>query len=292
MRALPLVLMLASITSKLSLPVIAGEPTYAKPELLVEPAALEAMLEEGDVVVLHAATPQVYFRARVPGAVLVDVGKWNLAFAAGSDPQAWSERISNLGIGPKTRVVVYDEGGRPRTSAARIWWILKYWGVEQAAILNGGLQAWVDHAGAPIPQDDPQPKPGGFVAKSHPDRLRTTEQMIQLSKSGKEHFIDTRSRDEVSAGAIGAAAEHCEWIECIDRKTGRFKGPAELAKLFKIDRHTGEDAQPVVTYCGSGGRASVAAFALELMGVEHVANYYGSWSAWKKRGATLKSEPK
>ena len=284
MRSLLLATVLVVEISSFCLPASAAEPTYAKPDLLVEPAALEAMLGKDNVVVLHAAAARMYDRARVPGALLVDVPAWKKAFGDGTDAAGWSKRIGDLGIGPRTRVVVYDEGGA--TSAARMWWILQYWGVERAAILNGGLRGWIAHAGAKQPGAKPvEAKPVAFEAKPHPNRLRTTEQMIDLANNASELIIDTRSRDEVAAGAIGHAAERCEWIECFDQETGRFKKPADLTKLLRLDRFHQEDPQPVVTYCRSGGRASVTAFALELMGVENVANYYGSWSAWEKRDA-------
>ena len=73
-------------------------------------------------------------------------------------------------------------------------------------------------------------------------------------------------------------ARQLEWIDLLDRETHRFKPAAELRKLFgqagvALDR-------PTTTYCQSGGRASVLAFGLELMGARDVSNYYASWREW------------
>ena len=84
-------------------------------------------------------------------------------------------------------------------------------------------------------------------------------------------------------------AKHLEWSDTLDKKTGRFKTAAELRRLF---RDAGIDpSRPAVTYCQSGGRASVTAFALELMGAKHVGNYYKSWSEWGNADDTPVAKP-
>lgn len=274
------------VAAILALPQIAAavdQSEYANPELLIEPTALQAIIAGGDkdLVVLHAAADRLYERAHVPGAVEIDVPAWKAAFGEGDDSEGWSKRIGRVGIGPDTHVVVYDEGGA--TSAARVWWILKYWGVENAAILNGGLRGWVEHVGGETKVDERvKPEPQTFTATPHPERLRTTEQMRQVADKGDARIIDTRSgRELLETGKIGAA-ERCEWGTLIDEETGRFKSAEELNALLGLETSS-KSSQETVTYCRSGGRASVVAFALELMGEQNVANYYGSWNAWEQR---------
>jgi thiosulfate/3-mercaptopyruvate sulfurtransferase len=69
-----------------------------------------------------------------------------------------------------------------------------------------------------------------------------------------------------------------EWIDLIDKETQRFKTPDQLRKLF-ADAEIGLD-RPTATHCQGGGRASVMAFGMELMGATSVANYYASWGEW------------
>ena len=252
---------------------------YARPDLLMEPAELTAALAEGSVVALHAsAAPQA-----IPDSIPVDVARWKAAFGEGTDAAAWSAWIGALGIDADTRVVVYDEGGV--TNAARVWWILRYWGVD-AALLNGGLRAWVAE-GLPVVNKNASatPKAATFVATPQPDRLRTTEQMVALAGDGGARLIDTRSDREVLVSSkLSDETEHCDWVRLVDPATSRFLSADELSEVLELD--SGGESRPVVTYCRSGGRASVTAFALELMGVERVANYYGSWNAWERRGTT------
>ena len=84
---------------------------------------------------------------------------------------------------------------------------------------------------------------------------------------------DTAKRNGTIPGAT-----HLDWTDLIDAKTKRYKTAEELSALFKAKGI--DPAKPAVTYCQSGGRASVMAFALELMGGRPAANYYRSWSEW------------
>ena len=79
-------------------------------------------------------------------------------------------------------------------------------------------------------------------------------------------------------------------IEVLADKDSRFKSAEELRKLFQ--EHDVSVKEPAVTYCQSGGRASVMAFALELMGAKDVRNYYRSWSEWGNADDTPVVKPK
>ena len=122
------------------------------------------------------------------------------------------------------------------------------------------------------------------MLKAHLDRLATKEQVVGYVKDKDRQIIDARSGKEfcgedkrAKRGGAIPAAKHLEWSDLLD-KDGRFKSADELAKLFK--EHEISVKEPAVTYCQSGGRAAVMAFALELMGAKDVRNYYRSWSEW------------
>lgn len=267
---------------------------YAKPELLIEPVELHAALIEGAAVdgdgrvVVLSVVPSRSASGQIPTARVIDVSQWKAAFGEGTDATAWTERIGEVGIDQESKVVVYDRVVSP--NAARIWWILKYWGVEDAAILNGGLRAWQQAVDAgKISRDVAARRPRGkpFQAKAHPERLKTTEQVLEIAGSGGDsiELIDTRSDAEFASEAI-PFAQQCEWKHVVDAKTGRMLLPAELASLLESQSISLD--KPAVTYCQSGGRASMMAFALELMGAENVSNYYGSMGAWKQREKSRK----
>ena len=119
-----------------------------------------------------------------------------------------------------------------------------------------------------------------------PERLATKSQMLDWVKSKKVQIVDARSdkefcgidkADNQRGGAI-PGAKHLEWSDLIEPKTDRFKSPEELRKLF--DKANIQLDRPMASHCQSGGRASVMAFGLELMGASDVSNYYRGWSEW------------
>ena len=80
--------------------------------------------------------PDEYAAGHVPGARWVDHAEWAKEFGDGRDAEGWGKRIGRLGIGSDSTVVVYDDSRSK--DAARIWWVLRYWGVEDVRLLNGG----------------------------------------------------------------------------------------------------------------------------------------------------------
>jgi thiosulfate/3-mercaptopyruvate sulfurtransferase len=269
--------------------------TYARPELLIEATDLARLAEARDVRILDARPRPKYLAGHLPGALWVDHDAWGKAFATGQDRDAWAGRIGGLAIGPDMRVIVYDDSFSK--DAARIWWILRYWGVKDVRLLNGGWPAW--HAsGAPVATGQPEALAAmRAVIAPESERLTTKAQLLEGLTEQRFQIIDARSHGEYCGdtktakrnGAI-PGARHLEWIELLDPKSQRFKGPAELAKLFA---DAGIDLKrPTVTHCQSGGRAAVMAFGLELMGAKDVRNYYRSWAEWGNADDTPIDTPK
>src|SRR5258707_1205885 len=134
---------------------------YPHRKLLVEPADLAKADVAKESVILDARTRASYEQGHVPGARWVDPAAWAAGFGDGDDAEGWSKRIGDLGIDEVSKVMIYDDG--PSKDAARIWWILSYWGVENARLLNGGLTGW--KAGKfPIETEVQSPEPAEFTA--------------------------------------------------------------------------------------------------------------------------------
>ncbi len=289
--------------------VVASDSTYPRSGLLIEPADLAKSGEAGQpghLVILDARPRAAFDKARIPKAIWIDAAAWAKAFGSGQDAKGWSARIGDLGIGPGTKVVVYD--GDSFKDAARVWWILRFWGIEDVRLLNGNWLGW-DKAGLPIESQKPKPPaPAKFTAVARPDSLATKQQMLGFVKDKSWQIVDARSNaefcglDTTKAKRSGAmpGAKHLEWIDLIDKSSQRWKSPQQLAKLFA---DAGIDLQrPAAAHCQSGGRSSVMAFGMELMGAKDVRNYYASWAEWgnaadtpivgPKQDATKKDEKK
>lgn len=265
---------------------------YPRADLLIEAPALEKA--GGKFVVLDARPRATYEAGHVPHAAWVDHAAWSKAFAAGQDPKEWEARLGWLGVNAETPVVVYDDGSVK--DAARIWWILRYWGVREARLLDGGWHAWKESDGR-VARGDTPPAPVAQALKPQAGRLATRQDVLADLKDHQAQIIDTRSQAEFCGEARTAkrngaipGAKHLEWTDLLDPKTRKFEGPDELRRLF---REAGIDpSRPAVTYCQSGGRAAVMAFALELMGGKDVRNYYRSWAEWGNAADTPVEKPK
>lgn len=278
-------------------PAIAETAPAPRDRLVIEPAALAQRLADGsadDWVILDVRDAEAYDSGHLPGAIRVEYDEWKSAFDP-AQAAAWSERIGGLGIRHDSTVVLYDDSRQ--ADAARVWWILRYWGVNDARLLNGGWPEW-DASGRPTTDAASAPRPVAFEARAEPQRH--TDKQDLLGRLGSEDLliIDARSEAEHRgteplknrrAGAIPGAI-HLEWKDLVQEDSGRFKPAEELRQLF---HDSGIDlGQPIVTYCQSGGRASVLAFGLERMGADAVSNYYAGWGEWGDSEETpIENEP-
>jgi thiosulfate/3-mercaptopyruvate sulfurtransferase len=170
-------------------------------------------------------------------------------------------------------VVAYDEAGEG--GAARLWWLLRHFGHDAAAVLDGGLKAWRDEGGA-LEAGDGAPTPrADFVVRPRTDDVATLDEL----RAGPPRLLDARAperfRGEVEpvdavAGHIPGAA-NVPYAEIVPQ--GRFLPPEELrARLGD---------EPFVAYCGSGVTACNLLVAAELAGVP-ARLYPGSWSEWSR----------
>jgi thiosulfate/3-mercaptopyruvate sulfurtransferase len=266
-------------------PLAAEAASYPQPELLIEADQLQRLMADKDqpLSLIDVRSVEAVRSGTIAGAHEVDINQWKAAFGQGANAEAWSQRLSRI-VAPRSIVVVFDDGVSP--NAARAWWILKYWGVKDVRILNGGIKAWQEAGGElrPLGKFDAQ---YAFQAVPHPERLATAREVRDCLAEGDGAaavdvaacLIDTRTTGEVAGGFI-PTARHSDWADYVDPHTGKMRSAAELRALlaqagFEADR-------PAVAYCQSGGRASVVAFAMELMGGQRVANYFGSWGEWRQ----------
>jgi thiosulfate/3-mercaptopyruvate sulfurtransferase len=251
-----------------------GSNPFPRSGMLVQAEELARLLPSNEVVILDARAENNYKEGHLPGAIWWDT--------AGTGEKIDAERLAKAGIAPGTRVIVYDDG--IVRDAARLWWRLKYSGQEKVSLLDGGMVAW-KAADGKLSTVQPDIKEVKVQDRTATDRLATRKSVVEILKNKSAQIVDARSEKEycgetkqAKRGGSIPGAVNLEWTDLIDAKTKKFKSADELAKLFK-DAGIDPD-KPVVTYCQSGGRASVMAFGLELMGAKDVRNYYKSWAEW------------
>jgi thiosulfate/3-mercaptopyruvate sulfurtransferase len=263
---------------------------YPNPAVLAEAADV---VNAPPACVLDTRDKNSYGAGHVPGAIWVDVRAWDRAFTTNPSPASWAKRLGEAGIDPTATVLVY--GGNDVRDAARVWWLLRYWGGTDVRLLNGGWAAWTAASGR-VTTEPSKAAPKTVTLTARPSALATKDQLLAALKGSPPQLLDARSKAEYCGESDSAArngmipgAVHLEWTETLDTKTKRFKSADGLAKLLK-ERNIDVN-RPAVTYCQSGGRAAVVAFALELMGGKQVGNYYRSWSEWGNDPNTPVAKP-
>jgi thiosulfate/3-mercaptopyruvate sulfurtransferase len=212
--------------------IVAADKGDNKPDasILVEPEQLQKKLSDKNLRVLDVRSQDEYVKAHIPGAVRVDVGDWkSLAVAENGlhDTKGWTEKVGSLGITSGTHVVVY---GSKVSDTARIWWLLKYVGVENASLLNGGWEWWTKKD-RPVKNSTPQLSATKFKPEFQVDRLAEIDSVKKSLKSERVKVVDTRSDSEFAGGRIPDSV-HLEWKHLL-AEDGRFKTPTQLKEIFR-----------------------------------------------------------
>lgn len=232
-----------------------------------------------------------YEAGHVPGATFCDLD-------AVSDPASrlphmlpdaghFGAAMARLGVADRDTVIVYDSSGA-NLSAARVWWMLRVFGHDQSAVLDGGLGKWTNE-GRPL-ESGPGPAPSTtatFTPNPRPHMVRAMADLRRNLETRREQVLDARSpgrfRGEEPEPRPGLRGGHIPGslnlpFQALVGPDGTLLAPAELRKTFQ---GAGIDIQlPVVATCGSGTTACALLLGLHVLGARDIALYDGSWAEW------------
>ena len=216
----------------------------------------------------------------IPGAVFADLiedfsdreGRFSFP-----KPEAahFAAAASALGVGPGVRVVVYDRGlGQ---WASRLWWLLRSFGWDDAAVLDGGWTAWVGQE-RPTDIGHVEPTPAAFEGVERPQLwaskadveavVRGDRDATLVSATTSAEFTGERGRGHIP-GSVNVPAGRL-----VDRISNTVLPTSSLIDNF------GAPDRPVIAYCNGGIAATLDALALTLLGHREVAVYDGSLAEW------------
>ncbi|KGN38382.1 sulfurtransferase [Knoellia aerolata] len=258
---------------------------------LLTPAGLASLVEAGRVRVLDVQYtlsgdgPALYAAAHLPGAAHLDLDEV-LAGPPGPggrhplpEPSVLEAGLRAVGVRDGDSVVVYDQ--QTSLASARAWWVLRWAGLTDVRVLDGGLAAW-RAAGFAVTDRVPSPTPGDVVVTPGSLPVLDAEGAARVARDGilldsrtSERFRGETEPIDPVAGHI-PGARNAPMADQLDAE-GRFRPPEELWAYFS---DLGVDGSTQVgTSCGSGVTAAHTALALHLAGVE-ATPYVGSWSHW------------
>jgi thiosulfate/3-mercaptopyruvate sulfurtransferase len=249
-----------------------------------------------------------FAKAHIPGAGFADLDE----LADIEDPlphmvptpARFAKVIGALGVGNATRVVAYDQKGLQ--SSPRLWWLLRLFGHEKVAVLDGGLPKW-KREGRPLEAGAPRPTtPAPFMPDLIARRLAGIGDVKRIVRrhvgedvqqgGGEALILDARAkgrfdgvapepRPGIPSGHMPGAAS-LPFTELLNAD-GTMKDPDSLRAAFTA--RGADDDRPLVTSCGTGITACVLALGAVRAGLPEPAVYDGSWTEWASRPETPKA---
>lgn len=264
---------------------------------LISAKTLYPLLSTPDCVIIDCrhdlAQPQAgrkaYQQAHIPGAYFLHLDDDLSGTKNGTNGRHPLPEVNNLnrtlsrcGIGPQTQVIAYDDHGG--MFAARLWWLLRWLGHTDVAVLDGGLAAWCA-AGLPLSQEHPEPCEGKLDWQPVLPTV-STQQLLSSLDAEQQVIIDARATDRFQGqnetldpvgGHIPGAINRFFKLNLNDDAT--FKSAKELQQEFQ-ELLRDYDGRKVVHQCGSGVTACHNMLAMEIAGLGGSMLYPGSWSEW------------
>lgn len=265
-------------------------------QFVVSPKWLFAHLNDSQVVIVDCrfslADPQLgqkqYQTSHIPGSYYLDL---NLDLSSpvgehgGRHPlpnlHDLADKLANIGVNSqKTLVVAYDDSHL--AFASRLWWLLRYLGHDQVAVLDGGFAGW-QKADYPVTEKVSVPKIGTFkielkdeivVDYTYVQNFKDSSDVVLVDSRESDRYRGEREPIDKIAGHIPGAVNY-PWKEVTD--TAGFLLPQSE------QRHRWEQLQQtpeILVYCGSGVTACVNLLSLEIAGISTGKLYPGSWSDW------------
>jgi len=232
---------------------------------------------------------RAYLKSHIPGAVFAD---WALdivqpdapAKMTVAQPERFAALMGRLGIGNQHTVVIYEDG--VGQIAARLWWVLNYYGHPKAMLLNGGYHKWMAE-GRSVTPELPHHPPATFTPRIQPEwRVGSADVRAAIGDPATV-VLDLRSpreyRGEIGRGERkgripGARNLPAGTLVGGEHKT--FNSEAELRQAFEAAGVTFD--KRAITYCNAGVSASLGLFALKLIGHPAATNFAGSWYEWEQ----------
>jgi thiosulfate/3-mercaptopyruvate sulfurtransferase len=237
----------------------------------------------------YIAARDEYDAGHIPGSTFVD---WTQDITDPDDsikaqiapPERFADAMSSRGIGDDSDVVIVDHTGGH--FATRLWWALRFYSHDRAAVLDGGFNKWAAE-GYPVTSDVSTPTRVAFAPAPRPEIRVDADDVLAAISNPADLIVDARDAlqysGEVRRGSRGGHIPSAVNISSKDlvNADGTWKPDEELRAI--LTRGGVEENQRVIAYCNGGVTATPVLFVLARLGHDNFANYDGSWNEWGER---------
>lgn len=229
-----------------------------------------------------------YQASHIPGSYYLDLNQdlsSSIQKHGGRHPlpniDEFAAKLSGMGVNlGQTLVIAYDDSRF--AFASRLWWLLRYLGHEQVAVLDGGFSGWLASE-YPVTVEVPSQGNGKFIPQPQPQMIVDREAVINRKDLPQTTLVDSRESDRYQgitepidkiAGHIPGALNY-PWKQVTDEYGYLIPQQQQRHRWSEL-----ENNQEIIVYCGSGVTACVNLLSLELAGIHTGKLYPGSWSDW------------
>ncbi|MBU1919827.1 sulfurtransferase [bacterium] len=234
----------------------------------------------------------LYRKGHIPGAVFLDL---DIVLSDRSDltrgrhplpdPNEFAWKLSERGINADSFIVAYDDAGG--SVSARLWWMMRWIGLNNAVVLDGGIPKWIAEGrlletgngpDTPTPSSPLQPRMNSaLLAEMNDLEARRNGRLLIDARAGERYRGEVEPID-ARAGHIPGAINVPFSENLTNTDVPVFRGANELRALY--GRAGIDNYNEVICYCGSGVTACHDLLALCIAGYETAKLYTGSWSEW------------
>ena len=276
LRLMALLAAMAIMGLMLGSPVGATEE-FAEPSLLITTEQLEGLLNDLDVRIIDLRDPAKYqeghipFALSLPAAAVLDSAS-RIAGARRGDAEL-AQMFGQLGIGSESQVVLYDDAGGHE--AARVLWILRYFGHQNVSLVDGGFPKWQDD-GRHITQQTTLVTQKYFPLDLVPRRLATADWILDHLGDPSVVIVDVRQPERYAESHVPGAI-NIPWRNNLDADE-TWKNPDELREMYESAGVTKDD--DIVVYCQGGNHNGHTYLTLKALGYPQVRSYDRAWPEW------------
>jgi len=250
---------------------------YTNADLVAEPSALSEALNDDNLRIIDVRSADAYKAGHIPGAVSIPADALSdpnahIAGARLSDSEL-AALFGQSGIDNTKRVVIYDDQGG--FHAARLFWMLEYYGHQDVAVLNGGFPRWQSE-GLPVSQDAASVAPTTFALNVSPRKEATADWLLAHESDDNAVVIDVRPTNLYEQG-------HIPWAMSIPWKLnlsedGTLKSEEDLTAHFAAFGVTPD--KKIAIHCQDGKASAHSYWALRAAGFPRLRVYDRSWAEW------------
>ena len=254
--------------------------------LVVEPAALAAVLTDPGLLIVDLCQPQNWQQLHIPGAVHVHPGELvcGIPPASGKLPSLaqLNELFSHIGYRPDQHIVVYDDEGGGW--AGRFIWTLDVIGHRHYSLLDGGLRSWYNER-HPVTGEIREVETTSVNLTLHTDVIAELDTVLNSLKDPNVKIWDARSPEEYMGLRSGAAraghipgAINLDWLEVMDKNRNQRLLPLPVLRE-KLHQLGISDGNTIITHCHSHHRSGLTYVVAKALGFK-VLGYHGSFGEW------------